>query len=377
MDKSWPYRTGGTVGCPQARLATRRFGCAPLSPSSRSVGPSRVSLDTVIEPSAPADGVRRVRLARIARHPWLLELTMVRPVLSPSVIARYDHELAAVDGVARTGIGAGRGGQHSCRPRRGRGLQSTRVRGGGAPDGLPRPGVVDGARANSRAVARPGDVSRGGRGAGRRRRGPNMRPHPRPSRPSSSVCSESSTGYSPSQRLMLRPVEGKSTQTLGRQHWTLFLSFEISPGVGGTNGGEPLLMRMLRSALLALVVALIFGALGAGTATAATVVIDSVDTPTTAFQPANVTIDTGDTVRWEFDAATSTHTVTSSSANWSIDQTRDPNGAPISRTFDTPGVYSFLCKVHTGMTGSVTVQAPSPEHARQGPCVLQDRGLPA
>ena len=31
----------------------------------------------------------------------------------------------------------------------------------------------------------------------------------------------------------------------------LFRSFEISPGVGGFNGGEPLLMRLLRSALLA------------------------------------------------------------------------------------------------------------------------------
>ncbi len=54
----------------------------------------------------------RDRLARIARenwdryhrHPWLLEITMVRPVLGPNVIARYDHELAAVDGIGLTDV---------------------------------------------------------------------------------------------------------------------------------------------------------------------------------------------------------------------------------------------------------------------------------
>ena len=193
MDKSWPSRTGGTAGCPQARLATRRFGCAPLSPSSRSVGPSRVFLDTVIEPSAPADGVRRVRLARIARHPWLLEITMVRPVLGPSVIARYDHELVAVDGIARTGIASWtRRSAFSPATSRARPAHSTsRRRSAGRPA---RPGVVDGARANSRAAARPGDVSRGGRGAGPRRLGHSTRPHTHPSIRSSSVCNESSTG---------------------------------------------------------------------------------------------------------------------------------------------------------------------------------------
>jgi glucose/arabinose dehydrogenase/plastocyanin len=116
-------------------------------------------------------------------------------------------------------------------------------------------------------------------------------------------------------------------------------------------------MRTLRSALVALVVALLTGALGTGTALAKTVVVDSVDTPSPAFMPANVTIDVGDTVRFEFDGATSTHTVTSSSPNWSLDETRDPNGAAISKTFDAAGTYTFLCKVHNGMTGSVTVAA--------------------
>ena len=83
--------------------------------------------------------------------------------------------------------------------------------------------------------------------------------------------------------------------------------------------------------------------------------IDAVDSPAPAFAPPNVSIHTGDTVRFEFDAATTTHTVTSTSANWTVNETRDPNSAPISRTFDTAGTYTFLCSVHTGMSGSITV----------------------
>src|SRR4051794_20167825 len=114
-------------------------------------------------------------------------------------------------------------------------------------------------------------------------------------------------------------------------------------------------MRTLRSALLALAVALVAGALGTGTALADTVVIDAVDSPSPAFMPPNVSIHTGDTVRFEFDSATATHTVTSTSANWSINQAVAAGGAPISRTFDTPGTYTFVCSVHAGMGGSITV----------------------
>jgi plastocyanin len=120
-------------------------------------------------------------------------------------------------------------------------------------------------------------------------------------------------------------------------------------------------MRSLRSALLALVATLVVCALGAAPAQAATVVIDSIDPVSgPAFMPANVTIDPGDTVRFEFDEATTTHTVTSTSANWSINETRDPNGAPIERTFDTLGTYTFVCTVHAGMSGSITVASSAP-----------------
>ncbi len=109
-------------------------------------------------------------------------------------------------------------------------------------------------------------------------------------------------------------------------------------------------MRSLRVAL----VAALFGlAVAAPAAAADTVVIDAADPSgqSSQFQPPNVTVNAGDTVRWEFDQAATTHTVTSSSANWSLDQTRAPNGEPVTFTFTQPGTYTFLCKIHNGMTG--------------------------
>jgi hypothetical protein len=66
----------------------------------------------VAGPNEPIDGTWRERLEQIAhenwwryhRHPWMLEITMVRPVLGPNVIARYDHELQAVDGIGLTDV---------------------------------------------------------------------------------------------------------------------------------------------------------------------------------------------------------------------------------------------------------------------------------
>jgi hypothetical protein len=69
-----------------------------------------VMLDTVIgEVDLPDDVPRgwRARLESIARanwalyhrHPWILQLATGRPPLGPNVIAKYDYELRAVDGI--------------------------------------------------------------------------------------------------------------------------------------------------------------------------------------------------------------------------------------------------------------------------------------
>jgi AcrR family transcriptional regulator len=66
----------------------------------------------VAGPNEPIEGTWRERLEQIAhenwwryhRHPWLLEITMVRPVLGPNVIARYDHELQTLEGIGLTDV---------------------------------------------------------------------------------------------------------------------------------------------------------------------------------------------------------------------------------------------------------------------------------
>jgi AcrR family transcriptional regulator len=69
-------------------------------------------VDATVDPSTPVAGGWRERLQAIAedgweryhRHPWLLEITMVRPVLGPNVTARYEHELTAIEGIGLTDL---------------------------------------------------------------------------------------------------------------------------------------------------------------------------------------------------------------------------------------------------------------------------------
>ncbi|MFD5889778.1 TetR/AcrR family transcriptional regulator [Streptomyces sp. NPDC060334] len=54
----------------------------------------------------------RVRVARVAddnrdlflRHPWIADLPVTRPPLGPGVIGKYEHELAAFDGIGLTDV---------------------------------------------------------------------------------------------------------------------------------------------------------------------------------------------------------------------------------------------------------------------------------
>jgi plastocyanin len=122
-------------------------------------------------------------------------------------------------------------------------------------------------------------------------------------------------------------------------------------------------MRRTRFVLLALAATFIAGLFAAGPASAATTVIDARDdSPGSRWEPPNVTIDQGDTVSWQFDEAQTSHTVNSSSANWSLSSgTKSPGSAAVEQTFDEPGTYTFLCQIHPGtMTGSVTVEGADP-----------------
>jgi AcrR family transcriptional regulator len=74
-----------------------------------------VMLDTVLaEVTGPdhAPGPWRERLEQVARglralylrHPWLLHVATTRPPMGPNVIAKYEHELRAIDGIGLTDI---------------------------------------------------------------------------------------------------------------------------------------------------------------------------------------------------------------------------------------------------------------------------------
>jgi len=43
--------------------------------------------------------VARENWALYLRHPWLLQVAIARPVLGPNTIAKYDHELRAIEGI--------------------------------------------------------------------------------------------------------------------------------------------------------------------------------------------------------------------------------------------------------------------------------------
>jgi plastocyanin len=116
--------------------------------------------------------------------------------------------------------------------------------------------------------------------------------------------------------------------------------------------------------LLAAIVALAAtgAVIGVGAAGASSAVDEHVLTAPEAFGPwspsSNITIDTGDSVRWTFPAGF--HNVQSTGMNWSPPI---PDDDPIAQhpdvtyTFPAPGVYTFVCDAHPGsMDGSVTVE---------------------
>ena len=120
-------------------------------------------------------------------------------------------------------------------------------------------------------------------------------------------------------------------------------------------------MRRTTFALLATLAAVctcLFTASVAGAQTPAAS-IEALDSQ--AWQPQNVTVSTGETVRWDFDGTALPHNVHGTGSNWSP-ALQSPIGTdqdPVDYTFTAPGVYTFVCDVHgASMSGTVTVEEP-------------------
>jgi len=75
-----------------------------------------------------------------------------------------------------------------------------------------------------------------------------------------------------------------------------------------------------------------------------------------AFSPSTITITAGSTVKWTNNDAIA-HTVTSNTG--AFDSGNMAAGATYSYTFSTAGTYNYHCTYHSGMTGTVMVNAAS------------------
>ena len=78
-----------------------------------------------------------------------------------------------------------------------------------------------------------------------------------------------------------------------------------------------------------------------------------------AFEPADITVKTGDTVTWTNNEAVG-HDVTKEGGPGPDFSSGEPGamqeGDTFEQTFDMPGVIEYVCTVHSNMTGTVTVE---------------------
>ena len=74
------------------------------------------------------------------------------------------------------------------------------------------------------------------------------------------------------------------------------------------------------------------------------------------YQPANLVVAAGTTVRWAWATTATSHNINPSGAG-TEPAVSPTEAAPFafSHTFNTPGVYNYECTVHPGMAGTVTV----------------------
>src|SRR3954453_16580462 len=131
---------------------------------------------------------------------------------------------------------------------------------------------------------------------------------------------------------------------------------------------EPFAARMRKTGTMrfAAIRAILF-ALGA---TAAPASAADVSISNFAFHPPSVTINQGESVTWTWAGPDTNHSVTSDpnqADSFDSDPGRTPNsadhlpGSTFAHTFNTPGTFTYICKVHSFMTGKVVVNGPNGE----------------
>ena len=82
----------------------------------------------------------------------------------------------------------------------------------------------------------------------------------------------------------------------------------------------------------------------------------TVDIPAIVFDPADVTVKVGGTVKWT-NSDDIPHTVTKDGGPGAdFDSGSLDAGATFEQTFDEPGTVDYLCTIHPGQAGTVTVE---------------------
>ena len=85
-----------------------------------------------------------------------------------------------------------------------------------------------------------------------------------------------------------------------------------------------------------------------------------------AYTPSSIRIEPGDSVTWRFAGPDTNHSVTSDPGQLESFDSDPGNSSPLhapgttfSHTFNTPGRFTYFCKVHGNMHGTVQVGAPA------------------
>jgi len=104
------------------------------------------------------------------------------------------------------------------------------------------------------------------------------------------------------------------------------------------------------------------GPLLLATAPPAAAASSDVDVINFAFNPSTITINPGDKIIWTNDspvAKPTTHSVTADGNSPAFDEDLGKRGAQFEQRFPTAGTYTYHCKYHAQMTGTIQVGAPA------------------